>query len=83
MPSPGKKCGPSSRSSAVSTSETRNSLVSATATLNDSQYRAECDKQNLECNDPTSGAQLAKIVADTYGAPKSIVDKLKDLNNAR
>jgi tripartite-type tricarboxylate transporter receptor subunit TctC len=52
------------------------------ATMKDPAYLAECEKQNLECNDPTSGAELAKIIADTYNAPKAIVDKLKDLNNA-
>jgi hypothetical protein len=52
------------------------------ATLKDPQYLAECQKQNLECNDPTTGPELAKIIKDTYGAPKAIVDKLKDLNNA-
>lgn len=51
------------------------------ATFRDPQYLAECKKQNLECNDPTSGAALAKIIADTYNAPKETVAKLRELNN--
>jgi tripartite-type tricarboxylate transporter receptor subunit TctC len=52
------------------------------ATLKDAQYLAECEKQNLECNDPTSGAELAKIITDTYNAPQATVAKLRELNNA-
>lgn len=52
------------------------------ATLKDPAYLAECEKQNLECNDPTSGVELAKIIADTYNAPKPTVEKLRELNNA-
>ena len=51
------------------------------ATLKDPAYLAECAKQNLECNDPTTGAELAKIIVDTYNAPKATVEKLKELNN--
>jgi tripartite-type tricarboxylate transporter receptor subunit TctC len=52
------------------------------ATFKDAQYLAECEKQNLECSDSTSGAELAKVVRDTYAAPKPLVDKLKELNNS-
>ena len=52
------------------------------ATFKDAQYLAECEKQNLECNDPTSGTELAKIIADTYNAPQATVAKLRELNNA-
>lgn len=52
------------------------------ATLKDPAYLAECAKQNLECNDPTTGPELAKIVADTYNAPKATVEKLRELNNS-
>ena len=52
------------------------------ATLKDPAYLAECAKQNLECNDPTTGPELAKIVTDTYNAPKAIVETLRELNNA-
>jgi tripartite-type tricarboxylate transporter receptor subunit TctC len=51
------------------------------ATLKDPAYLAECEKQNLECNDPTTGPELAKIIADTYHAPKATVAKLRKLNN--
>jgi tripartite-type tricarboxylate transporter receptor subunit TctC len=51
------------------------------ATLKDPAYLAECEKQNLECGDPTTGAELAKIIADTYNAPKATVNKLRELNN--
>jgi hypothetical protein len=53
-----------------------------TATMKDPAYLAECEKQNLECNDPTTGAELAKIISDTYNAPRATVEKLRELNNA-
>lgn len=49
------------------------------ATFRDAAYLAECAKQNLECNDPTSGAELQKIVTDTYAAPAPLVARLRNL----
>jgi tripartite-type tricarboxylate transporter receptor subunit TctC len=52
------------------------------ATFRDDGYLAECAKQNLECNDPTSGEALERIVIDTYAAPAPLVEKLRQLNRA-
>lgn len=51
------------------------------ATFKDPAYLAECAKQNLDCDDSTTGPELAKIVYDTYNAPKATVEKLRELNN--
>ena len=51
------------------------------ATFKDPGYLSECDRLKLECSDPTSGAELAKIVADSYNAPQPLIEKLRALNN--
>jgi tripartite-type tricarboxylate transporter receptor subunit TctC len=51
------------------------------ATFKDAGYLGECTKQNLECSDPTSGEELARIVAASYGAPKPLIEKLRAMNN--
>lgn len=48
-------------------------------TFQDPGYLTECKKQNLECDDPTLASELARIIANTYGAPASIVAKLREL----
>lgn len=52
------------------------------ATLRDPAYLAECVRQNLECNDPTSGEALRKILVDAYGAPPELVKKIRELNGS-
>ena len=52
------------------------------ATLKDPAYLAECVRQNLECNDPTSGAELQKILEDAYSAPPDLVAKIRELNSS-
>jgi tripartite-type tricarboxylate transporter receptor subunit TctC len=42
------------------------------ATLNDPDFRAEADKAQLEI-EPLTGAEIEKLLATAYGAPKSIV----------
>ncbi len=50
------------------------------ATLRDPSYLAECERQNLECNDPTSGEELRKIIVDAYASPPELVRKIRELN---
>ena len=52
------------------------------ATLRDPAYLAECVRQNLECNDPTSGEELRKIIVDAYGSPQELVQKIRQLNES-
>jgi hypothetical protein len=51
-------------------------------TFKDHDYLAECERQNLECADPTAGADLERIIRSTYAAPAPLVDRLKALNTA-
>jgi tripartite-type tricarboxylate transporter receptor subunit TctC len=44
------------------------------ATLNDPDFRAEADKAQLEI-EPLTGAEIEKLLATAYGAPKSIVQQ--------
>ena len=52
------------------------------ATLRDPAYLAECVRQNLECNDPTSGEELRKIIVDAYESPQELVQKIRQLNES-
>jgi tripartite-type tricarboxylate transporter receptor subunit TctC len=52
------------------------------ATLRDPAYLAECGRQNLECNDPTSGEELRKIIVDAYASPEELVQKIRQLNES-
>jgi tripartite-type tricarboxylate transporter receptor subunit TctC len=44
------------------------------ATLDDPEFRAEADKAQLEI-EPLTGAEIEKLLATAYGAPKSIVQQ--------
>jgi len=52
------------------------------ATLRDPAYLSECGRQNLECNDPTSGEELRKIIVDAYESPPDLVQKIRQLNES-
>ena len=52
------------------------------ATLRDPAYLTECERQNLECNDPTSGEELRKIIVDAYESPQELVQKIRQLNES-
>jgi tripartite-type tricarboxylate transporter receptor subunit TctC len=52
------------------------------ATFRNEAYLAECAKLNLECADPTTGAELEKIIVDAYSAPAPVVKKIRELNQA-
>ncbi len=52
-------------------------------TFADPEYLSECEKQNLECDSPTSGEDLRRIVLEAYAAPKDLVDKINAINTAQ
>ena len=52
------------------------------ATLRDPAYLTECERQNLECTDPTSGEELRKIIVDAYESPQELVQKIRQLNES-
>ncbi len=51
-------------------------------TFRDPGYVEECQRQNLECESPTSGADLRQIILDAYAAPRELVDILRKINTA-
>jgi len=53
------------------------------STFKDPGYLSECERLKLECTSPTSGEELAKIVADSYNAPQPLIERLRALNNTR
>jgi tripartite-type tricarboxylate transporter receptor subunit TctC len=52
-------------------------------TFKDPGYLTECDRLQLECTNPTSGEELAKIVEGSYNAPGPLTSQLRELNNSR
>jgi tripartite-type tricarboxylate transporter receptor subunit TctC len=52
-------------------------------TFKDPGYLADCERLKLECANPTSGEELAKIVAASYAAPPPLTSQLRELNNSR
>jgi hypothetical protein len=52
-------------------------------TFKDPGYLADCERLKLECANPTSGEELAKIVDASYSAPPPLTSKLRELNNSR
>ena len=49
------------------------------ATFNDPEFRADCDKQRLECNTPKSGQELEALITGAYGTPADIRKRLIDI----
>jgi hypothetical protein len=46
-------------------------------TFRDREYLADCAQQRFECENPSSGAALAEIVANSYAAPETIRKRLQ------
>lgn len=42
------------------------------ATYADPEYKAECDKQKLECEGPANGAEVARLIEKTYSTPDNV-----------
>jgi tripartite-type tricarboxylate transporter receptor subunit TctC len=52
------------------------------ATFADPAFRADCEKQRLECDAPVTGEQIQTILEKSYAAPKPILNRLRDIYNA-
>ena len=48
-------------------------------TFIDADFRADCDRQKLDCSSPSSGDETAALIARTYGAPAKVKKHLLDL----
>lgn len=46
-------------------------------TFADAGFLADCAKQGLECDAPSTGEQLQRVVKDAYAAPQEIIDRLQ------
>jgi tripartite-type tricarboxylate transporter receptor subunit TctC len=47
-----------------------------TDTTRDADFRADCARQHLECDSPSTGDQLAEVIRRTYAAPDSVKKRL-------
>jgi tripartite-type tricarboxylate transporter receptor subunit TctC len=50
-----------------------------TATFNDAEFRADCEKQRLECNNPKTGAEIETLITQAYATPEDIRKRLIDI----
>jgi len=50
-----------------------------TATFNDGEFRADCEKQRLECSNPKTGAQIETLITQAYATPEEIRKRLIDI----
>ena len=50
-----------------------------TATFNDAEFRADCEKQRLECNNPKTEAQIETLITQAYATPEDIRKRLIDI----
>ena len=50
-----------------------------TATFQDPAFRADCESQRLECSDPKSGDELARLIRQAYATPEDIRKRLVDI----
>ncbi len=51
-------------------------------TFIDADFRGDCDRQNLDCSSPSSGNEIAALIAKTYTAPVAVKKRLLDLYQA-
>src|SRR5262249_15832258 len=49
------------------------------ATFNDPQFRADCQKQRLECSNPRSGHEIEPPIKQAYATPEAIRKRLIDI----
>ena len=52
------------------------------ATFRSKGYLDECAKLNLECADPTTGADLERIMLRAYDAPAHVVKQIRELSES-
>ena len=48
----------------------------------DARFLGDCAKQNLQCDSPVTGEEIAAKLAKAYAAPPAVLAKLQDINNA-
>jgi hypothetical protein len=51
-------------------------------TVRDPDYRADCARQQLECDSPTTGEELAALIDKTYAAPESVRKRIVEIYQA-
>src|SRR6516165_2763400 len=49
------------------------------ATFNDPQFRADCEKQRLECSNPKTGEEIEALIKQAYATPEAIRKRLIDI----
>ncbi len=49
------------------------------ATFNDPQFRADCEKQRLECSNPRSGEQIENLITQAYATTENVRKRLIDI----
>jgi tripartite-type tricarboxylate transporter receptor subunit TctC len=49
------------------------------ATIKDPQFRADCEKQRLECSNPRSGEQIEALITQAYATPEHVRKRLIDI----
>lgn len=49
-------------------------------TFNDAEFRADVDAMSLGANQPRTGDQIQKIIADAYNSPPQVIDRLRQLS---
>jgi tripartite-type tricarboxylate transporter receptor subunit TctC len=52
-------------------------------TFADPEFLADCTKQGLECDSPSTGEDLQRIVREAYAAPQPIIDRLQKVYASR
>jgi tripartite-type tricarboxylate transporter receptor subunit TctC len=49
------------------------------ATFHDPEYRADCEKQRLECDNPVSGDAIVQLIKRAYSAPEAVHQRLLEI----
>jgi tripartite-type tricarboxylate transporter receptor subunit TctC len=52
-------------------------------TFSDREFLADCNRQQLECDSPSSGEEIQKIVADAYAAAPEIIARIQKIYGSR
>jgi tripartite-type tricarboxylate transporter receptor subunit TctC len=52
-------------------------------TLKDKAFVEDCNKQSLECNDPSNGKEMAEILDRVYSAPASVKKTMQEIYNVK
>jgi tripartite-type tricarboxylate transporter receptor subunit TctC len=52
------------------------------ATFHDPAFKAECKKLRFDCDSPSTGEELAAIVAKAYATPPDVLTRLRQINGS-